>query len=287
MTNPKDEQPPSIHKGFNYHGFGFHYAVIAEIERLSKASFHEWEFIGSEIPLSLHGTDIHADFILFNPSRRMYLVGECKRVNPAVARWCFARTKYRLGMGAPPLVDELYFPKANEDKLQLKTYKIDAARDVFQVGIALTTGQSGQGPPDRDAINNSVGQALRAANGFIQLCAENVYLVRKGFGAGSSVKIVPVVFTTAVLSTLGIDLSASDLASGHLPTTTETDNPDWIWFHHALTESMRARVQGRFVAEDTQDWTAFFQRASLRSVAIVSAGSSRGLAGFLDFLDTV
>jgi hypothetical protein len=82
---PDDGQSPPFRKGLNVHGFGFHYAVIHQI--LVAGRIHGWEFIGAEVPIALNGKETHADLIFYNKLSGVYLVGECKRVDPSLAQW--------------------------------------------------------------------------------------------------------------------------------------------------------------------------------------------------------
>jgi hypothetical protein len=44
------------------------------------------------LPVSVGGKDTHVDFVL--RTHEAFLVAECKRANPALANWCFARAPY-------------------------------------------------------------------------------------------------------------------------------------------------------------------------------------------------
>jgi hypothetical protein len=61
------------------------------LEKVQRAS---WMFDSAEFPVVAGGSTTHVDFILRSRSRRTYLVAECKRADPARARWCFARAPY-------------------------------------------------------------------------------------------------------------------------------------------------------------------------------------------------
>lgn len=275
--------------GLNVHGYGFQYAVIQHIEAVDGVRQLGWRFIGAEVPISLHGKELHADFIFYNERSGVYLVGECKRVDPALARWGFARTAYTFGSRTlrgsnvmlRPVIDELYCPNASDDKLHLRPLELPQVQSWYQVGVVIKTPeQKGDGvTADRDAISQAATQALRAANGFIELCAENPGIVHRTAGPHVPVCIVPVVFTTAALAASTLDLSHAALESGDLPSSMTFAAASWLWYQHALNRSLQAAVQGRSVAEEMPDWPAYFLRSAVRTVAIVSPD---GIADLLE-----
>jgi hypothetical protein len=287
-SQPPDERSQSLRNSFDVHGFGFQYAVIERIESLDRTWHFGWEFIGAELPTSLKvGEEIHADFIFFSGLSRTYLVGECKRVDPALAQWCFAKSRYTTGRGpAPPILDELYFPNESQDKIRLRPLRLlGQSQKSYQVGTSVKDNSKkgdGIGLDRRKEISQPVTQVLRAANGFIELCRDNPRIVRLTSGNSKPVRILPVVFTTATLAESPDDLAIADLASGKLPQSVTFSPVSWLWFEHGLNKSLQAAIEGRLVAEEMDDWPNYFLRSAMRSVAIVNAN---GIASFLDEID--
>ena len=74
------------------HGYGFQYALLKECERLRQNGKSPWSFEAAEIPVTVGSRETHIDFVLRTHSA--VLVAECKRANPALARWCFARAPF-------------------------------------------------------------------------------------------------------------------------------------------------------------------------------------------------
>jgi len=83
-----------IRKVLGSHGHAFQYAVLRRAQELFDKGRSTWVFDVAEFPVE--GTDkpIHIDFILSNRSNNVYLVIECKRVDPAVGNWCFLKLPY-------------------------------------------------------------------------------------------------------------------------------------------------------------------------------------------------
>src|SRR5689334_15013914 len=84
-----------LEKILNIHGFGFQYAVIKTAQDLYQQQKCGWLLEASEIPVGKQGEQTHIDFVFqiapknWDESRRAYLIGECKRVDPAKANWTF------------------------------------------------------------------------------------------------------------------------------------------------------------------------------------------------------
>lgn len=267
-------------RALNTHGFGFQYAVIEEIYTKARVRGFDWKLVGAEVPISLNGEETHADFLFFSPNKGAYLVGECKRADPALGRWCFARSKYHLGSSCAA-VDVLHFRRQDEDRLYISAEPLQAP--AYQVGIAVkrpkVKGDGNSGA--RDAISRAASQVLRATNGFIELCGRHPSLVRKEAG-GRPARFVPVVVSTAEIVAGETDLSLADLASGDLPSDFPVAPKSWVWFQHALNESMQANVPGRFEIERFSGWRDLFAQTALRSVAFINSG---GVGEFLDTID--
>lgn len=275
-SRPGDE----YRKALNTHGFGFQYAVVAEVLAQNQAQGLDWQLIGAEVPISLNGSETHADFIFYSQIRRTYLIGECKRADPALARWCFAGSKFRLGTPTP-ILDSLEFRNRAEDRLYLKPGGVNGK--AYQVGISVKVPNvKGDGQqPGRDAIGNSATQVLRATNGFIEFCGTLPSLVRHDT-MGDSAKFIPVVVTTAEIVVGQTELSLADLASGELPETFTVSREPWVWYQHALNLSMQGNIRGRAEVEKFKNWQDMFAWTSLRSVAFVNSGS---IGAFLDEID--
>jgi|SRR5215469_6984288 len=78
----------------NRHGYAFQYSVIRKAEELYAANQSRWAFKAAEFPVQVRGRNTHIDFIFEHCDKPIFLVGECKRVNPALSNWCFTRSPY-------------------------------------------------------------------------------------------------------------------------------------------------------------------------------------------------
>lgn len=83
-----------MQKKLNFHGYGFQYAVLRFSEELFRQKISSWIFRWSEFPVQVNNVDTRIDFILENTQNGIFIVAECKRVNPAYSNWCFVKTPY-------------------------------------------------------------------------------------------------------------------------------------------------------------------------------------------------
>lgn len=134
-----------LRKVLNTHGHGFHYAVVRRAAELRSNRESSWIFEGTEIPVVVREETTHVDLVLRTRSNLTYLVGECKRADPAKARWCFARSPYTW---RDPANEEIIF-----DQLVLRPNQTHGARPrskywnggSYQLGLELRTGKQGDG----------------------------------------------------------------------------------------------------------------------------------------------
>src|SRR5258705_9653601 len=99
---PLDAEASTAQKSFeetlNRNGFGFQYRVLRECHEASKTWESRWSFLRSEIPVEVRQTNTKIDFILQHAATGSaysdMMICECKRVNPAFARWCFIAAPY-------------------------------------------------------------------------------------------------------------------------------------------------------------------------------------------------
>src|SRR3989338_8007044 len=72
-------------KVLNSQGHAFQHSVIRAAEELYRESRSRWIFEVAELPVNLHGKDTRIDIIMRKQDTRIYLIGECKRANPALS----------------------------------------------------------------------------------------------------------------------------------------------------------------------------------------------------------
>jgi hypothetical protein len=107
-NNSKDQRVlKGFEKALNEHGYGFHYAVLKQTMDLYDATPQHSAFFfeAAEFPVESGGNNTKIDFVLQRIAplphsgdaefgSRMFLLAECKRVNPALSNRCFIRAPF-------------------------------------------------------------------------------------------------------------------------------------------------------------------------------------------------
>jgi hypothetical protein len=229
--------PAGFHKLLNQHGYGFHYAVLREAHRLFQQQLSRWVFVTSEFPVSVRGTDTRIDFVLEHADHsRCYIIAECKRANPAMANWCFARAPYtRQGHSSEGIyVDHLSWSETGEMKV-VEVANLQHTSEVYHLALEAKTGDPGDpAGKGRGEIDGAATQVLRGVNGLIETWA------RAKVGANEHKFLIPVVFTTANLWACDAALAAADLATGNLqPEQVGLLPMPWAAYQFPASESLK------------------------------------------------
>ena len=260
-----DRISPGLRKVLNSHGHGFHYAILRRAHELERAQRASWIFDGAEFPVVAGGSTTHVDFILRSRSRRTYLVAECKRADPAKARWCFARAPYtwRNPIKGEVIFDQFVYRPAN--LLAQEPCIAYTDRGIYHLGLELKTDVPGEGlAQSGQAINQAVSQVLRATAGLINHRFERS---RRSFPTEGVVRFIPVVFTSAEVLVTDVDLGSADLATGDLAEeAVKAQATDWIWFNHNRSPALRADLEW---ANLSGDLAHELRLEFARSIAIV------------------
>ena len=246
LTNEEKKVQKGFEKALNQHGYGFQYSVLKFAEELYKKEESAWFFEVSEFPAEVQGYDTRIDFILRRSNRfppynqkPFFLIAECKRANPALSNWCFARapfirragllnclvleTGHRSGAGSLvatasviPHYNDLFFQVALE------------VRSEKETGDTHTKG--------RGAIEDATAQVLRGLNGMVDF----VKSVPQILGENGPVYFLPVIFTTANIWTSDVVLSSADLEKGEVDlSTTPFVKQPWIFYQYHLSPRLK------------------------------------------------
>lgn len=257
----------------NRHGYGFQQAVATRVAELRRNGKTRWGVDVSEFPVAVGGANTHIDLVLRVEGTDTYLVAECKRVDPAIGRWCFART---YPWGARSHQNAVIFERLafhQDSKLHSRPLKIPWSTEPYQVGVEVRTLTKGDGAGGaNDAIEKSVTQSLRGASGlanyFYSLDFET--LATRSFG------IIPVVVTTAELWVTELDLRTTDLVSGNVSKEKlNAQNVGWLWFNYNISLNLRNSVGATIEPDNLSE---ALDAEATRSVALVNPD---GLDDFL------
>jgi hypothetical protein len=270
MSNQAD-LAAGLRKVLNRHGHAFQQAVI----QLCMAHASGWEFLQAEFPYELHGDEGHVDFVLRHQDTGAMLAAECKRVDPAKGRWCFARTSYiRLRAARQRPVISMIQEVAGSPPVEISATSMEWY--AYHLGFELRTQEHGDGGGKDKELDGAIAQAYRGASGLLQhLAYSGLYR-----GAGHPFAVVPVIFTTAELFVTDAELADAEITTGNLAEIPVAPVP-WLWFQMNLSKSLRpSDLHHGGSADWTLDQMVLFRRT--RGVCIVNA---RSIPAFLSELN--
>jgi hypothetical protein len=231
-----DTPESDARKLFSAHGQAFQYAVLRYGEGLSNSGDSQWVFEAAEFPVAIGESVIHIDFILTAKHHNIYLVGECKRADPAKARWFFVKAPYTR---RNPHDGELYFEQVFlKDGFPLAhVVEKSASMPATHLGIELKTDAKGDGISSRSGIGEATTQVLRGANGLAE------FLFHIGPAKVDSALFVPAIFTTAELWVAEGDLALADPRTGALPPDWgPLKKADWLWYTYNQSPHLRHKI---------------------------------------------
>lgn len=279
----KKTEAKGFEEALNQHGFPFHQAVLRRFHDLFNEKQVRWGFHVSEFPVQVNGEGTRIDFVLRHTDKpSIFVVAECKRVNPALARWCFATAPYvrRAAYGEVPV--ELIVEKGEfdaEGKLHTWGQGVGVVERLYHVGLPVKLpGQTGDasGKPDRDAIESSASQVCRGLSGMVNCIAENPQILR----GAKDVWLLPVIFTTAEVCASTVDLGAADLASGTITIPENSITPvPYLCYQYNLSPGIKHPHWTSSAAPDLADLLVL---GFMRTIPIVNASGIEQFIGFLN-----
>jgi hypothetical protein len=277
VSNPPEDD---IRKVLNSHGHAFQYAVLRRTEELADLRRSRWFFEAAEFPVTTGDAVLHIDFILRAAQRSVYLVAECKRVDPGRSRWCFARAPYtrRNATEAEVVFQGIRLPRGGRPEPYI--HKKVATIPTTHLGIELRGTDKGDGVTGRGTLNEATTQVLRGMNGLVN------HLFTSGTPNEGQTLFLPVIFTTASLWLAEGDLASADVATGMLPKDwAKAKEVEWLWYTYNQSPVIRHRLASP-LPNDSFDLSAVMQAEFARTIAVVGPnGLDRFLTGqILDWL---
>lgn len=282
MTADGESQSQRVSEGLrkvlDRHGYGFQYAVLRRGQELSEAKKSAWLFEVAEFPVEVRGSGTRIDFVLTHRSGPWQIIAECKRVDPALARWAFAKAPYVRRNRS----DEPYFAERvckESSGFSVTGVRLDRRFDnAYQVALELKTDQSGDGTSSgRSAIEEAASQVCRGVGGMVEFLFTNHHLLTES----KPIVLLPVIFTTAELWTTNADLSESDCATGKLPSEVKVEKADWVCLQYHVSPGLKHSHRPPTIGGTLG---AILDTEYVRTIAIVNAsGIDRFLRAFDDF----
>jgi len=276
----------SFNKVLNAHGYGFQYSALEFI----KESYHQgktnWLFEAAEYPVEVQGKHTCIDFILKWKYLSLFLIAECKRVDPKFSNWCFIKAPYELRHRTYEkfVMDSLTFSKNPGVAISRRTLISPKTvwgeinpNTTFHIGVVLKNHSTGceSGRSENDAIENAASQVCRGLNGFMDLAAEKHPL------SGDQLFFMPAIITTAKLWTSDSDISHSNILDGKIKLTDESlVERGWIYYQYHLSPGLKHSMKDLSTTEDS--FSKILDQEYIRTILIISAS---GIEDFLTKFD--
>ena len=262
-------------KILNRHGYGFHYSVLKLAGDLCNRRESKWIFEVAEFPVQVQGETTRIDFILrLEHELPVYLLAECKRANPAISNWCFARAPYvrRNRTRREPFFVELAQQQPRDSDFYASVRMGLTLDDAYHIALEVKSDSKGDPcGPGRGEIERAVTQICRGLNGMVEFLSKDVQVL-----PNRTAYLLPVVFTTAHLWRSSVDLSSANLEDGSIDLggTDFTQEP-WIFYQCHLSPGLKHSYSPMQRPENIGD---LMDSEYVRTVVIVSAS---GIESFL------
>lgn len=241
---------PNLAEGFvkilNRYGFAFQHAAIAVAEDAFKNANSGFAFEAAEFPVDVDGRETKIDFVLRHVMKPLLMVCECKRVNPNIANWCFAKAPY---VHREPTNDALIFDLIQRfpDNLHINPTQIHTNLSPYHIAVEMRTSPappasgtqpSPEGGSGRADFEKAVQQVLLGTNGLL-----NFFFFRGDLGksaVGPKLILLPVIVTTAQLWASNIDLKETDLVTGNFPASkAHLEAAKWLAYNEHMSPALK------------------------------------------------
>lgn len=247
MTSQENTNSQTTKQGFkkslDRHGYGFHYSVLKVAKELYQRNKSKWIFEVAEFPVDIQGKGTRIDFILklhrYPQEPDIYLLAECKRANPALSNWCFARAPYvrrNRTTSEPIFLEHAKFIEDMDFVNALATPGFDQKKRAYHIGLEVKSNESGDSGSGRGAIESAATQICRGLNGMIEFIAENTQILN----ISKEAYFFPVIFTTAKLWASDVDLSSANLENGkiNIEDADFIEKP-WLFYQYHLSPGIK------------------------------------------------
>lgn len=256
----------------NRHGYVFHQSLLIWINQIEAS---HWYVHSQEFPVQVGGRDTRIDLILKHRSDNSYMIVECKRANPALFHWCFAKTVELLPGGAANSILAEVVKRTNAGKVLTTSEPIHHSEKVYRFGFELKSDKRGDpASSGRGEIEHACTQVLAGMNGFVEYLANHDEILENG----QSIKLLPVVITTANLWVSDVDLAAGDRKTGELDLADEQlRSEDWLYYHYSQSPGIK---HSQLISPQPKNLRDSLYREYVRSIVFVHPS---GLERFLSW----
>jgi hypothetical protein len=271
----------------NRQGYAFQNAVLQKLHELVDTGASRWRMEVAEFPTEVAGLGTRIDFVLSAHRTDIWLLAECKRVNPAYGEWFFVPTSYLAHEWTGRFIAEVVTVADRPDirgihpllsgGVVIRPY---SQASYFHRGFQVKTGK--QGDPSGgtgDAIEEAASQVTKGLNGMVEFLDRNLYHL----GPNRRRILIPVIFTTARLYTTTTDMASAKVGTGEMdPAALNPEPVPFLFYQYPLSPGIKHSKQSR-VAATAESARLPLAMASefLRTVVVVNAaGIEKFTKGF-------
>lgn len=278
-TDDRQDLLASFGKVLNSHGHAFQYAVLKAAQDLFQSGESLWVFEASEFPVAVQGSSTRIDFVLKKRLDSMekqvpfYMVAECKRANPAIAAWCFAKAPYvrRNRASEPCILEHVEIDDTGYlNGCGIAHHPVD---NPFHLALEVRTNDKGdKAGAGRGAIEEAATQVCRGLNGLV----ETIVKLFQYPGVPHQADFIPAIFTTAALWVTDADLTATQLSTGEIDLSGfGFRRVPWLIYQYHMSPGIKNYVQLKYHVDGPAEYMDF---EYVRSIAVVD---SQSVAQFL------
>jgi hypothetical protein len=267
--------PSGFGKALNRHGYPFHHRTLRVAQEACDNRSSAWIFQVSEFPIEVRGKHSRIDYVLQYGQRDVYLVIECKRANPRMKRWCFARAPYvRRNPSSEYLLNECLLFERSTGNIWATVVKDHSVPNgqAFDIALEMKVKDvkgDDDGVGGRGAIEDAATQVNLGVNGLIEYFRQ----APPQFSGNARMVFIPVVLTTADLFAANVDLAAADIETGEIdPATVQLTPKEWVFYQYPVSPGLKHSVPQAKPASDIVsqvDLGKALDANYLRTVAIV------------------
>ena len=257
----------------NSQGFAFQEAVARRIASVETVT--EWDLWLPEFPVAVHEQDTKIDITLVNKDADTYIICECKRANPAISNWCFAKSRFpvrRTWLAHRAYCETLL--DRGDGVIGVHVKELDPLADLFQIAVEARTHKTGDpAGKGKGQIEETAGQVCRGLNGLIEFFYKREMVKTQG---KREIAFLPMIVTTAKLYVTDDDLSVASLTTGKVgQASLSVREVKWLWYQYHQSPALKhnARVNNPMMGIKDILFYEF-----VRTIAVVTP---EGLGDFL------
>ena len=256
----------------NSHGYPFQESVASAISQISTHS--SWFPLVLEFPVQVQERDTRIDIVLTNSIHTVYLVCECKRANPALANWCFARSSNTPGSALSEYARLDALGRDPLGKIEATTKELSrGGPPPFEIAVEVrTSSKRDDAGKKRGQIEEAATQVCRGLKGLIDSFADRG-LPRLG---SEDLLFLPVLITTANLWITESEINLASLETGELQDESLPVNAvPWLWYDYPQSPGLKHSVPQHIASHGL---AILLYDRFVRTIAIVTP---KGMKDFL------